>query len=65
MLCQETDRYYLQHREEYDRSYKVLKRVDVTSAGMKKIFAIMFLKEYWSTDPFLEIPIFVKLMSRI
>jgi hypothetical protein len=46
MLCQETNRYYLQHREQYGRSYKVLKWVDVTSAEMKKIFAwpiILFL----------------------
>jgi hypothetical protein len=47
--------------------------VDVTSAETKKFFAIIFLmghtrrdnlKEYRSTDPFLEIPIFSKLMSR-
>ena len=38
MLCQETNRYYLQHREEYDRSYNVLKWVDVTSAEMRKFF---------------------------
>ncbi|PNF20244.1 hypothetical protein B7P43_G16151, partial [Cryptotermes secundus] len=63
-----------QHREEYDRSYKVLKWVDVTSAEINFFFflAIIFiightrrdnLKEYWSTGPFLEIPIFGKLMS--
>ncbi|PNF34174.1 hypothetical protein B7P43_G17863 [Cryptotermes secundus] len=63
MLCQETNRYYLQHREEYDRSYKVLKWADVTSAETRKIFAIIFLmghtrrdnlKEHWSTDPFFK-----------
>ncbi|PNF31638.1 hypothetical protein B7P43_G17183, partial [Cryptotermes secundus] len=72
MLCQETNRYYLQHHEHYDRSHKALKWVDVTSAEMRKFFVIIFLmghtrrdnlKEYWSTDTFLEIPIFGKLMS--
>ncbi|PNF19822.1 hypothetical protein B7P43_G14053 [Cryptotermes secundus] len=73
LLCQETNRYYLQHREAYDRTNKVLKWVDVTSTEMKKILAIIILmgltkreslKDYWSSDPFLEIAIFGKLMSR-
>jgi hypothetical protein len=38
LLCQETNRYYLQNHEKYDRGYKALKWVDVTSAEMKKFF---------------------------
>jgi hypothetical protein len=38
MLCQETNRYYLQNHEKYDRRYKVLKWVDVTLPEMKKVF---------------------------
>jgi hypothetical protein len=33
----------IQNREKYDRSYKVLKWVDVTSAEMKNFFAIIIL----------------------
>jgi hypothetical protein len=72
-ICQETNRYYLQNCEKYDSNYKVVKWVDVTSAEIKKLFAIIYLmrhtrrdnlKQYWSTNPVLEIPIFGKLISR-
>jgi hypothetical protein len=48
-------------------SYKVLKWVDVTSAEMKTFLAVIILmwqikkeslKDYWSTDPYFETPIF-------
>ncbi|PNF18931.1 hypothetical protein B7P43_G15740 [Cryptotermes secundus] len=68
MLRHETNRYYLQLREQYDRSYKAVKWMEVTSAEERKFFAIIFLfghtrrdnlKEYWSTDPILQ-PILIK-----
>jgi hypothetical protein len=67
LLFQETNRYYLQNREKYDRNYKALKWVDVTLLEMKKFFFAVNilmghvrkakLKDYWSTDPFFETPI--------
>jgi hypothetical protein len=37
-LCEETNMYYCQNRENYDRNYKVLKWVDVTVAEMNFFF---------------------------
>jgi hypothetical protein len=59
LLHQETNRYYPQNREKYDRSYKVLKWVDVTSAEIKKKMAIILMGQIkkeslkdWSADPY-------------
>jgi len=55
MLCEETNLYYLQNQEKYVTYSKGLKLSDVRKDK---------LKDYWSTDPFLDTPIFRKLMSR-
>jgi len=38
MLCEETNRYYLQNQEKYVTGAKVLKWLNVTVAEMKKNF---------------------------
>jgi hypothetical protein len=43
ILCEETNRYHFQNRDKYDRSYKVLKWVDVTVPEMNILFAMIIL----------------------
>lgn len=73
MLVEESNLYRVQMSYKNITSPKALKWSDVTTSDMKKCIGLIILmgqirkdsiKEYWSTDPYLETPVFGKTLSR-
>lgn len=73
MMCKETNLYHMQNESKYKHSKKTRKWTNVTVKEMKVFLAIIILmgkvrkdsiREYWSTDAFIETPIFGNLLSR-
>lgn len=61
-------------KELYKKSARTLSWAEVTTSDMKKFLGLVVLmgqikkshwRDYWSTDPLVEAPIFSKTMSRI
>ena len=72
LVASQTNLYRTQNEKSY-KKYKALKWTDVTNSDMMKFLGLIILmgqirkshwKEYWSTDPLLETPIFPKIMTR-
>ena len=71
LVASQTNLCHQQNEKSY-KKYKPLKWTDVTHSDMKKFLGLIILmgqikshwKEYWSTDPLLETPVFPKIMMR-
>ena len=73
LLTSQTNLYHQQTEKSYKNYDKTLKWTDVTNHDMRKFLGSIILmrqtrkshwKEYWSSDPLLETPIFAETMTR-
>ncbi|GBO18249.1 hypothetical protein AVEN_53677-1 [Araneus ventricosus] len=74
LVVSQTNLYHTQMKDLYKNSAKTLQWKEVTTNDMKKFLGLLVLmgqtkktcwRDYWSTDPLVEIPIFPKTMSRM
>ena len=74
LVVSQTNLYHFQMKELHKNSAKTLPWTEVTTSDMKKFLGLLILmgqtkkacwRDYWSTDPLVEAPIFPKTMSRM
>ncbi|XP_055951474.1 piggyBac transposable element-derived protein 2-like [Argiope bruennichi] len=74
LVVSQTNLYHTQMKDLHKNSAKTLQWKEVTTNDMKKFLGLLVLmgqtkktcwRDYWSTDPLVEIPIFPKTMSRV
>ncbi|KAF8789382.1 PiggyBac transposable element-derived protein like [Argiope bruennichi] len=74
LVVSQTNLYHTQMKDLHKNSAKTLQWKEVTRNDMKKFLGLLVLmgqtkktcwRDYWSTDPLVEIPIFPKTMSRM
>ena len=74
LIVTQTNLYHCQMKEFHKKSAKTLPWTDVTIIEIKKFFGLLILmdqikkshwRDYWSTDPLVETPIFRKTMPRM
>ncbi|XP_055929755.1 piggyBac transposable element-derived protein 1-like [Argiope bruennichi] len=74
LVVSQTNLYHTQMKDLHKNSAKTLQWKEVTTNDMKKFLGLLVLmgqtkktcwRDYWSTDPLVEIPIFPKTMSRM
>lgn len=73
MLCTESNLFYNQNKDKFKNHFKCSSFKTITVPEMKKFLALLLvmsqvkrteLKDYWTTNPIYEIPIFKKTMPR-